>query len=429
MMCNHTCLSNIGCHAWRLSTGDGCWFDDPARGNLAYPPSTKTFIKGTEAAALVVAGEYIQRLCEVPQDAQTLRQPAQLLCFHRFSFPQFRAWLLTSNFCLAFLILQVPNSSQILPVDAAVLPTVAPPNATVAPIPPVTAMPIRTVPAVPAAVGMIPTTQTTSTAAPQTIVTAPTLSDGEARATGSFYKVGSGQVFYKDDKSVLHRVNGGCSQLSCFSAECAGALSLSEDFSCGLLSQPEGSHSSNWLVFWLIGLLFCMVLGGMCCYWTKQNHLTIVRRYPWLDGYLPPPQNVHLWTSDGWCVLRPFQWFSARNTFTKLQAGREEGRTYRSVGPLPGTQPFGPCCGSVSVDQNNGIRGESDSVLALFPWPLQLHHQLDQLHSSVGGGWFEGGMPRCARKLFARESDQCGRGFPCCTRDFGIEPQCTRQKS
>ena len=41
------------------------------------------------------------------------------------------------------------------------------------------------------------------------------------------------------------------------------------------------------------------------------------------------------------------------------QAGREEGRTYRSVGPLPGTQPFGPCCGSVSVDQNNGIRGES----------------------------------------------------------------------
>lgn len=44
------------------------------------------------------------------------------------------------------------------------------------------------------------------------------------------------------------------------------------------------------------------------------------------------------------------------------------------------------------------------------------------------GGWFEGGMPRCARKLFARESDQCGRGFPCCTRDFGIEPQCDLTK-
>ncbi|CAK9001095.1 Hypothetical protein SCF082_LOCUS6778, partial [Durusdinium trenchii] len=137
MMCNHTCLSNIGCHAWRLSTGDGCWFDDPARGNLAYPPSTKTFIKGTEAAALVVAGEYIQRLCEVPQDLATTSTTTLL--------PQ-------------VLIPTVPNSSQILPVDAAVLPT--------------------------------------------------------ARATGSFYKVGSGQVFYKDDKSVLHRVNGGCSQLS-----------------------------------------------------------------------------------------------------------------------------------------------------------------------------------------------------------------------
>ncbi|CAE7360655.1 unnamed protein product, partial [Symbiodinium pilosum] len=64
-MCNHTCLSSLQCQAWRYSTGDGCWFD---RGELAYPPTTDTFIQGTEAAALVVAGAYVQRICEVPQD-------------------------------------------------------------------------------------------------------------------------------------------------------------------------------------------------------------------------------------------------------------------------------------------------------------------------------------------------------------------------
>lgn len=61
MTCNHTCLSLISCQAWTYSTRDGCMID---AGNLPYPPTAATFDAFASGAVLVVAGEYIQRMCQ-----------------------------------------------------------------------------------------------------------------------------------------------------------------------------------------------------------------------------------------------------------------------------------------------------------------------------------------------------------------------------
>eukprot|EP00933_Yihiella_yeosuensis_P013935 TRINITY_DN12695_c0_g1_i2.p1 TRINITY_DN12695_c0_g1~~TRINITY_DN12695_c0_g1_i2.p1 ORF type:complete len:666 (+),score=73.72 TRINITY_DN12695_c0_g1_i2:80-2077(+) len=66
--CRHTCLSDLRCQLWSYSTGDGCWFEDSRHGAVNYPMTTSDLATGTKASKLVVAGQYLQRLCTIPQD-------------------------------------------------------------------------------------------------------------------------------------------------------------------------------------------------------------------------------------------------------------------------------------------------------------------------------------------------------------------------
>jgi len=268
-MCNHTCLSNIGCHAWRFSTGDGCWFDDPLRGSLTYPPSSKDFISNTEAAALVVAGEYIQRLCEVPQDLTGSTTFTSTLLPQALQIAVPLPGVVTPNVSAALPTVALPSLTTLAPTlapnasnhTAATAATAAASAAaaaaaaagvaatpTMAPLPePVTPAPVRPV--------TLPTT-TEPVATPPT-----TLRRHEFNAKSRFFRLGSGQVFYKDENMVLHRVNGGCKDQGCVSEECASALEISEmiansqalgeDFNCDLLAPTHGGSSGsgfNWTV-------------------------------------------------------------------------------------------------------------------------------------------------------------------------------------
>jgi len=143
-----------------------------------------------------------------------------------------------------------------------------------------------------------------------------------------FYKVlSSGMVFYKDDDRVLHPIPGTCDTLSCpdeplVVGACNAAVPISEelvaaqvtgkDFSCHDL---DDSGTSWWVVLLWALLLLCFCAA--CNYGLWYFYVPIVKRCPGLDGLLP------------------FQWFGARNSFTKLQRqARQEDRTFRSVGQL-----------------------------------------------------------------------------------------------
>jgi len=159
----------------------------------------------------------------------------------------------------------------------------------------------------------------------------------EFNAKSRFFRLGSGQVFYKDENMVLHRVNGGCKDQGCVSEECASALEISEmiansqalgeDFNCDLLAPTHGGSSGsgfNWTALF-VSILFVIGCCSVCSFLAPQKYL--VRRFPWLDSYLP-------------------SWFSGarHEPFMKLQ----EGRTYRGVqsmyeeDQLPLMYPGGP---------------------------------------------------------------------------------------
>lgn len=346
-MCNHTCLSNIGCHAWRFSTGDGCWFDDPLRGSLTYPPSSKDFISNTEAAALVVAGEYIQRLCEVPQDL------TGSTTFTSTLLPQIAVPLpgvVTPNVSAALPTVALPSLTTLAPTlapnasnqtaataaataaasAAAAAATAASAAAGVAATPTMAPLPEPVTP--------VPVTPVTLPTTTEPVATPPTtLRRHELNAKSRFFRLGSGQVFYKDENMVLHRVNGGCKDQGCVSEECASALEISEmiansqalgeDFNCDLLAPTHGGSSGsgfNWTALF-VSILFVIGCCSVCSFLAPQKYL--VRRFPWLDSYLP-------------------SWFSGarHEPFMKLQ----EGRTYRGVqsmyeeDQLPLMYPGGP---------------------------------------------------------------------------------------
>ena len=376
-MCNHTCLSNIGCHAWRFSTGDGCWFDDPLRGSLTYPPDSKTMVADTEAAALVVAGEYIQRLCEVPQDLTPRRTWTTTILPKVLPLPEVALPNMSDLPAMPFVLTETvapllstfsPNAS-ISNISAAAAAAESAANAATAaaataaaaaaaagvaamtpapevtPMKPVTTMPMVTpAPAAPAApvtaaaapvATLAPVAAVAAVAAPSTTrIRGAQVSDQTAHRESRFYQLSSGQIFYKDENLVLHRVNGKCQDQDCLSAECSNALTISEtisnaqalgeDFNCGLVSSG-GSAGFNWPAL-LISILLLICCCSTCSFFGAPNW--IVKKCPWAEQYLPS------------------QLFSeARHTpFTKLQ----EGRTYRGVhslveeDQLPLMYPGGP---------------------------------------------------------------------------------------
>eukprot|EP00930_Biecheleria_cincta_P047428 TRINITY_DN32881_c0_g1_i1.p1 TRINITY_DN32881_c0_g1~~TRINITY_DN32881_c0_g1_i1.p1 ORF type:complete len:720 (+),score=96.54 TRINITY_DN32881_c0_g1_i1:33-2192(+) len=314
--CNHTCLAYVNCQAWTYSTGAGCFFDDPGHASMEYPLTQATVSKDSDAAALVIAGQYVQRLCTVPQD------------------------------------LTLPTTTGLPTLPPVVLPTIGP-LPTVAPLP---------TPVVPTVAGRSPATSTpatqvaaaTSTVVPTTVaVSAATSVSGASTRSSDFVKLGTtGDVFYmeKAGGETLHQVTNGCGAWSCEDvpiSECKGAVvvdeafldqrSHGEAFVCEMLTMAgyttstaiqamsggvassasrefpsqddEGSptdadQSSGGWVNWLIGILVLLCLCAACNYGLWYYYIPIVRRYPWLDGYLP------------------FQWgFTTSNTFTKLRDG------------------------------------------------------------------------------------------------------------
>jgi len=271
--CNHTCLSDLYCQAWTYSTGDGCWFDNPVSGAMQYPPTTTSFNKETQAAPLVVAGQYIQRLCTVPQDF-------------------------------------VAPTTTGLP--------------TAPPVTIVTAAPITT-----------PTS--TSSGGASTLPSLSTTAVTGTLASSHFVKVaGTGQVYYANPVAgSIHELRAGCASWACTeedAQDCESAVvvseaflqdhSLGQDFVCAMLdasytsstsssqapvvtdeAEEGSSGTSPWVVVIVVLLLLCCCCAS-CNYGLWYYYVPIVQRFPWLDGYLP------------------FQWsFGARNSFTKMREG------------------------------------------------------------------------------------------------------------
>ncbi|CAE7765089.1 unnamed protein product [Symbiodinium sp. CCMP2592] len=303
MMCNHTCLSLVTCQAWRYSTGDGCWFD---RGELVYPPTTDTFMKGTEAAALVVAGAYVQRLCEVPQDLHEV---------------------VSTSAAIAIMTTPEALSLSTLPLS-----TLPPP--VLPPVPPVAALINATaLPDVPGVSGVSWTLSTThtpsttaATAASATVTTNGSASflpavtvassashqssqDTSDRFPGTFLRVlSSGLVFYKSAR----RLPGGERVVD----QCRAAASVSEEEvisdSTGQ-AWPESGAVCRWVAELVGRSLVCFeecpadICSGPCplLQEPKESSRSSVKtegmteaeevdRCPELDGYLPRTESAGL---------------------------------------------------------------------------------------------------------------------------------------
>jgi hypothetical protein len=65
--CRRVCLSYLFCQYWQYSTKLGCWVEDPAAKEVAYPMVEQTWAMETETADAntVRMGEYIQHTCNV----------------------------------------------------------------------------------------------------------------------------------------------------------------------------------------------------------------------------------------------------------------------------------------------------------------------------------------------------------------------------
>lgn len=339
--CNHTCLSSLQCSAWRYSTGDGCWFDDPSGGSMAYPPTSETMSSTTEAAALVVAGQYIQRLCTVAQDI-ALETSTAIPTVALPSVEPLPAVSVETNETLVPATVAAPDvatetagvAAPGAAAPAVAAPAVTTPAAAVAEV----AAPAAAVPAAAVApAGAVAEAGAPPAPAAPDIAqrSSPTdTQDATAAATSSFVKeVSTGAVYFKDSGAdSLHLVRAGCDNWSCkdtSSTLCTDAILVDQafvdkraegqDFVCEMLLEgpaakqlPPGfgaedaqleSPGINWWG-WIIGLSVTILLCVCCNYVLFYNYVPIVKRYPWLDGYLP------------------FQWgFGARNSFAKLQEG------------------------------------------------------------------------------------------------------------
>lgn len=337
--CNHTCLSYVNCQAWTYSTGAGCLFE---HASMEYPLTQATVSsKDSDTAALVIAGQYVQRLCTEPQDL-TLPTTTGL--------PTLAPVILPT---IGPLPSVQPLPTPVVPTVAG-LPTPTSTNATQA-----AADVAGTAAAAKATATSVAATAVTNAAAtaPTTtvVVSAVTSVSGASTRSRDFVKLGTtGDIFYmeKAGEKTLHQVKNGCGAWSCEDisiSECQGAVVVDEAFldqrpqgeafvcemltmavsttsaavqsiSSGVASREspsqndEGSptdadQSSGSWVSWLIGIVVLLCLCASCNYGLWYYYIPIVRRYPWLDGWLP------------------FQWgFTTSNTFTKLRDGYTTSR-------------------------------------------------------------------------------------------------------
>jgi len=190
-------------------------------------------------------------------------------------------------------------------------------------------------------------------------------------ASSNFVKLGTtGDIFYVEEKAgqeTMHKVQNGCGAWSCQDvpiSQCQDATvvdqafldqrSQGQAFVCEMLamavsttsspgavqavaspassretpSQSDGGNpteqeqsSGSWLSL-LIGIAVVLCFCACCNYGLWYYYIPIIRRFPWLDGYLP------------------FQWgFTTSNTFTKLRDGyattREEELSRDSEAQFP----------------------------------------------------------------------------------------------
>jgi len=190
-------------------------------------------------------------------------------------------------------------------------------------------------------------------------------------ASSNFVKLGTtGDIFYVEEKAgqeTMHKVQNGCGAWSCQDvpiSQCQDATVVDQAFIdqraqgqafvCEMLamavsttsspgavqavassassretpSQSDGGSpteqeqsSGSWPLL-LLGIAVVLCLCACCNYGLWYYYIPIIRRFPWLDGYLP------------------FQWgFTTSNTFTKLRDGyattREEELSRDSEAQFP----------------------------------------------------------------------------------------------
>jgi hypothetical protein len=70
--CRNHCYSNAECEYWQYSKSKGCWTENPDlvkwTGLVEFPITTRSWLRDTDFAASVIAGEYIQHICKGTTD-------------------------------------------------------------------------------------------------------------------------------------------------------------------------------------------------------------------------------------------------------------------------------------------------------------------------------------------------------------------------